>query len=319
MGYWPFWKYADYVRTHGQGGDQVFLLVPYEEALDGENPAIFLAFHSMPRWMDRFDIDFDDSNVNFRRNLHSYRVACQQYMGEVRAQFQPLKSSLMGKALLAEIRRAGNRVRIIPYWDYLHPSADATPWDGVNETAGGLAVWIAATTRGATAWLDNAGRPVIGTGAGTSCEVRYTPSMYHASDGPGEAPDEVLFHELVHASRNMKGVSFRMPVNKGYDNLNEYIAIILCNIYLSEKLQEVFVGTHRGSAILRGAEAANFLYNSQNVDVRPTMAIQNFKDSQPEFYRDVANLPPGRPKYNWVQQYDREARKIANQFGLPNR
>jgi hypothetical protein len=317
MGFWPIGKYADYVRTHGQGGDQFFLLVPYEEPLDGENPSIFLAYHSMPRWMDRFDVDFDDSSVNFRRILLKYRTACKNYIGEVRAQFEPLKSSLMGKALMAEIRRTNNRVRIIPYWDYLNPHANAVPWDGVNETAGGVAVWIAATEKGAAGWLDNAGKPVIGTGAGTSSEVRYTPSMYRASQGPGRAPDEILFHELVHASREMRGVFFRMPVNEGYDDLEEYIAIILCNIYLSEKLQDKFVANHKGARPLRGADADNFLYNSQHVDVRPTMVIQKFKDSQQEFYWDVANLPPDRPKYNWVRQYDQEARKLAIQFRKP--
>jgi Effector protein len=325
MGFWPFWKYADYVRTHGQGADQIFLLGPYEESLDGEADSIVLAFHSMPRWMDRFDVSFDDSAVNFRRNLHKYRVARDQYIREVRAQFELLKSWLMGKALLAEIRRTNNRVRIIPYWDYSHLNADASPWDGVNETAGKTADWIAATAKGAAGWLDAGGRPVIGTGTGTGSEVRYTPGMLHPIDGdPAWAPDEVLFHELVHASREMRGVFFRMPVNKGYDDLEEYIAIILCNIYLSEKGQETFRGNHRSRTFspdyfmsLRGADANNFLTNSQRVDTRPTMVIQNFKDSQPEFYRDVVNLPPGRPKYNWVKQYDQEATKLVNQVRKP--
>src|SRR5262245_48477487 len=111
MGFWPIGKYADYVRTHGQGGDQYFLLLPYEERLDGDNPSISLAFHSMPLWMDQFDIGFEDTSVNFRMNLHRYRVESKNYIGEDRPQFKPIKSSLMGKALLAEIGRTGNRIR----------------------------------------------------------------------------------------------------------------------------------------------------------------------------------------------------------------
>jgi hypothetical protein len=306
MGYWPIGKYADYVRTHAEGADKFSLLGPYEEPLGGENPSIFLAYHSMPRWMDRFDVDFDDSSVNFRRNLHKYRVDCTNYTGEVRAQFEPIKSSLVGKALLAELRRTIYRIRIIPYWDFLDPNADETPWDGVNETAGSLASVIASTRRGVPRWRGGTTGPEAGTGAETSSEIRYTPSMYHASDGPGEAPDEFLFHELVHASRDMRGVAYNGPVNRNYDNLDEYIAIILQNIYLSEKGQVVFRGSHRRGRVhlLRGADADRFLLNPQHVSMSPARVIQNFKDTQPEFYRDVVNLPPGRPKYNWVKEFD---------------
>jgi hypothetical protein len=177
--------------------------------------------------------------------------------------------------------------------------------------------WEAATAKGAAVMLQADGRPVIGPGMGAHSHIRFTPSMYRPSSGPGQAPDEVLFHELVHASREMRGVFFRMPANKGYIDLEEYIAIILCNIYLSEKRQEVFVGTHDGSAILRGADADNFLHNVQRVDLPPTMVIQNFKDSQPKFYRALVDVPPARAKYNWIRQYDEEARKILNQNPRP--
>ncbi len=320
MGFWPLSKYSDYVRTHAQGIDQVYLFVPYEEPLDGDHPSISLAYHAMPRWMDRFDVDFNESSLHFRRNLHSYRVASEKYIGEVRAQFEWIKSPQMGKALLRELGRTKYRVRIIPYWDYAHPDADAAPWDGFKETSGGLAVWIAATAKGAPGFVDDgAGRPVIGTGGGTNSQVRYTPSLYHASDGPGRAPDEVLFHELVHASRIMRGAFFPMPVNERYDQLEDYLAIILTNIYLSEKGQDVFRGAHRGG-ILRGADADNFLHNSQRVDVPPTMVIQKFKDTQPEFYWDVVDvnrLARRPPNYNWVRQYDQEAQKLANQSRKP--
>jgi hypothetical protein len=113
----------------------------------------------------------------------------------------------------------------------------------------------------------------------------------------------------------MAGVFFRMPAGNGYDDLEEYIAIILSNIYLSEKREEVFVGNHKGTMILRGADADNFLSNSQHVDTRPTMVIQNFKDSQPGFYQDVVKVPA---KYNWVRQYDDEAKRLWKQFHRPS-
>src|SRR5262249_4018078 len=67
--------------------------------------SIMVAYHAMPRWMHQLDVFFDDSDVSFRRNLHAYRVACGQYLDEVRTHFKLLKSLLMGKAVLKEISR----------------------------------------------------------------------------------------------------------------------------------------------------------------------------------------------------------------------
>jgi len=54
-----------------------------------------------------------------------------------------------------------------------------------------------------------------------------------------------------------------MPVNKGYDDIEEYLAVVLTNIYLSDKGQDVFRGSHRGNTILRGEATHNFLHSSQ--------------------------------------------------------
>lgn len=319
MGFWPLWKYVDYVRTHAEGADRFDLRQPHGKPLDDQNPSISITYYSMPLWMNEFDVDLGESNMSFRRHRHVYQSACEDYIGQVREQFEPIKSSMTGRALLDEIRDTGHRLRIVPYWTWYKPSANAVPWDGFifGETAEDMESWKAATARGSAVVIQSDGTPLMGAGSGAHSQIRFTPSMYHARSGPGQAPDEVLFHELVHASREMKGVFFRMPVNKGYLDLEEYLAIILCNVYLSEKRQQVFVGTHDGRAILRGADADNFLHNAQRVDIPPTMVIQNFKDSQPKFYRAIVNVPPARAKYNWVRQYEEEARKIANR--LPRR
>ncbi len=169
-------------------------------------------------------------------------------------------------------------------------------------------------------WRDDAGTLVLGDGGGTNALIWYSPEMFegrYRPTEPAQQPDEVLYHELVHASRDMRGVRKNFLVNKGYDNFEEYLAVVLTNIYLSDKGQLVFAGNHGGTVILHGADADNFLHNSQNVDVPPTMLIQNFKDYQPEFYRALATLPSWRPKHNWVRQYDEEWRAFARQNQRP--
>jgi hypothetical protein len=48
------------------------------------------------------------------------------------------------------------------------------------------------------------------------------------------ATDEVLYHELVHASRMIAGVMNFTTVDHWYKNAEKYLAVILSNIYVSD-------------------------------------------------------------------------------------
>lgn len=103
-----------------------------------------------------------------------------------------------------------------------------------------------------------------------------------------------------------------MPVNQKYKDEEEYLAVVLTNIYLSEKGQWVFRGDH-DDGILVGPPASGFLNNPQHVNMPPRRLIEDFRNSQPQFYDRLAHLPPNRPKYNWVREYNQEyiaSRKI---------
>jgi len=82
---------------------------------------------------------------------------------------------------------------------------------------------------------------------------------------------------------------------------------------MSDKGRNVFRANHLSGTTMRGEDADNFLHNVQNVDVRPTMLIENFKDYQHSYYQALVDLPAWRPKYNWVRQYDQEWRVFAAQ------
>ena len=86
--------------------------------------------------------------------------------------------------------------------------------------------------------------------------------------GPALETDEVLFHELVHAARTINGVpGVGLEVNKGYTNEEEYTAIVLSNVYLSEKGKRNFRAGHGNRAVL--PDPAGFLNNAQNVNLSP--------------------------------------------------
>lgn len=70
-----------------------------------------------------------------------------------------------------------------------------------------------------------------GTGAGTTSVILYDP---RDCDGrPGNCPDELLLHELVHAMRAGRGVYLcaRPDGIDAYDNEEEFFAVLIANIY----------------------------------------------------------------------------------------
>jgi len=74
----------------------------------------------------------------------------------------------------------------------------------------------------------------IGTGTGTIMDIYYTPLRHKSAD-------EALLHELVHASRKVRGVQYHMPVGGGYGNHEEFLAALVANMYRSEKgLKQLF-------------------------------------------------------------------------------
>lgn len=69
---------------------------------------------------------------------------------------------------------------------------------------------------------------------------------------PADLRDEVLFHELVHTGRKLDGIYKLTPTTDAaspYQNVEDFIAILLTNIYMSEKGKRVFRGSHGSTRI----------------------------------------------------------------------
>jgi hypothetical protein len=75
--------------------------------------------------------------------------------------------------------------------------------------------------------------------------VRFSPSIWKAggqcatenSPGIGAGEDEILLHELLHTYRKVRGTFNRIPLNipdLSYENIEEYFAIVVSNVYISE-------------------------------------------------------------------------------------
>jgi hypothetical protein len=86
-------------------------------------------------------------------------------------------------------------------------------------------------------------------GKGSEYLVQFTPGFYDRSNRLAQAfagefrADAILFHELVHVARGTSGVfdktalSGRLPIGdmSRYTNVDEFVAIMLENIYRSER------------------------------------------------------------------------------------
>jgi hypothetical protein len=75
-------------------------------------------------------------------------------------------------------------------------------------------------------------------------EVRFNGQLitqnqlrYIHRHSPGQRPDEILCHELLHAGRYLGGDFHKIPIPSmpDYDNEEEYFAVLVTNIYSSEK------------------------------------------------------------------------------------
>ena len=80
------------------------------------------------------------------------------------------------------------------------------------------------------------------------CYYRKTPAgpcLAGATYAQNTGPDDTLVHELLHSLREMRGQLNLVPTRTtGYENQEEYFAILLQNIYASEKGLTIFRGNH---------------------------------------------------------------------------
>jgi hypothetical protein len=122
--------------------------------------------------------------------------------------------------------------------------------------------------------------------------------------GPGMDPDEALFHELVHATRQLAGVVYFMPVDKNYDNEEEYLAIMLSNIYIRNKNKGAPLRANHDSEIFLNPD--QFLDNVQRVNLAPRMLLERFRLQQLLFFNDLAKIDLSVANFNPVWQYNEE-------------
>jgi hypothetical protein len=104
--------------------------------------------------------------------------------------------------------------------------------------------------------------------------VRYSPHLFYhggacffsSPNDAGAAPNEILFHELVHAFRRVSGKRQRANATGGlinYDSNEEFNAILVTNIFVTDPTNKKKSGLrrdHHGLAPLEASLATSFSF-----------------------------------------------------------
>lgn len=130
----------------------------------------------------------------------------------------------------------------------------------------------------------------------------------------GFPTDEILFHELVHASSMLTGTDLwrktRMASTGKHDrflvgNVVEFLAVQITNIYRQEK----------GRKRLRFNHSNDEFDGKDTLDAYPGMVpsprhiLRRFNDRQGGFFEALANVPASTAKINVLRQFRTEERK----------
>jgi hypothetical protein len=169
-------------------------------------------------------------------------------------------------------KRSRHLMTIVPY-EQAQLNAFASATDLLHATPRGQAERSGANGQ---VLVDGLGKPIIGRGGGSDSKVSFTPVMFTRycnqhkhGHKVGAQPDEVLFHEMVHATRQMRGHLNPLPLGFLYDTEEEFFAIVLANIYASETGRAVDLRSdHHGFEHLTTDTNARFLPKRDMTDYR---------------------------------------------------
>jgi len=232
-----------------------------------------------------------------------------------------------GWAVFTEIwRKKNKKMRIQPYnkgFESLLPTdtqqqAIQKLQQNFNATAGATN-WSNATPKGQTVLIcggPNQGQQngtLVGDGTGSDVVVSFSPAMWVPGDvkaafgaanasGPGVGKDEILLHEMIHGMRQMGGTArcALVPDNPGMDTVEEFMAIVISNVYRSEMNLPGLRADHWGFAPLGDNQNTSEKFVNFNKDGATSnyKRLQQLKTEHPEL---CINLKKVQASFNPFQ------------------
>lgn len=210
-----------------------------------------------------------------------------QYETAVNGLLSQLNGRAAGRAVVAAIVQP---MRIVPWPNPSECNATGGPTDWVAGTPAGRSVRQCGGPATGAPWQPS-GAPVIGTGAGSPAQVSFTPGMWGPSgscagtaSGPGSQPVEILLHEMVHGMRATAGFLHCEAMGLHYDTEEEFVAVTVTNMYMSEGGAMQLRASHLGFAPLMNLST---FYGSVAEHSR---MIRRLFVQQPQFARALSRV-----------------------------
>jgi hypothetical protein len=132
-------------------------------------------------------------------------------------------------------------------------------------------------------------------GFAVDCQIEFTPDTLDREDkaDPGMRVDEVLLHELVHGLRRLVGRQGITPIDSIWDSDEEFVAVLVANIYSSEigrPLREGHIGLGWGS-VCKPAITSRLPKSLE--DPKQFLAYKNFRSLVQQFVNTHPTLASG--------------------------
>jgi hypothetical protein len=268
----------------------------------------------------------------FRHLVEAYKSAAKEHQKSVADCLNCFIGLGSGRALLMELGRTRHTITVMPHWHYFmtmpggHGFYNAITLallpgqrlfhvtDGVrNNLKDSFAKGV--PLRGEDEVLVGG----TGTGAGANAIIFFSAGTFtdtvYTGVSTNEPADEVLFHELAHATRTIRGIETHIPVEgrPNFGNIEEYFATVITNIYTSEKgkddrLRGVYApgkaNPPKDWSVMQDPDS--FYDNVDKVSIPPDDMMDMFKRTQPHFYQALAHLPTP-PRFNPARIHFKQA------------
>jgi hypothetical protein len=240
-------------------------------------PNVTIGYFDFPTWLTRFDPTLIRP---LDVNIHSYRYQRDKQAQDVELELIKIRMTSTGIALMREAEATGQKLSILPYWDFTLFPSPLFPARGFN----------------ALILPGGPGQPGL---PGTNAIILFLPQMWGPKgtsgiSGPGSNSDEILFHEMIHATRQMRGVFKQPPPGQEYTPEEEDLAVALTNIYLAEKKQKALRTSNQEFIPLPHPEA--FLGNPASVRL-----LQEFHGQQSSFFDALAAILQDKAWWNPIR------------------
>jgi hypothetical protein len=249
----------------------------------------------------------NNNSILVNGEIISGSTSAKDYEVQMQRLLKIIEDSRTGAVLLRFIAETGKHLLIVPFQAEKGGvcNANASPVAGSNFVTQALSYFVfgdaaKASAKGKPVQYDKkSGKPggEKGSGQGVNSTIRFTPSSWDAtgvcSPGkPGATAVGVLFHEMVHSYRHMSGKRWVLPstgANVSYDNLEEFMAIVISNVFASDPTTKVVTRTlrhhHHGFVPLpqKQQTSAGFVSIKENQD-----SLNILRTQEPELWKALA-------------------------------